>query len=151
MIYTIPGRPGKTYMTADTTTKTLRQLLDEASSSISIYKNPNIDEAQERLNEVLEAAGLGSTGRDHIAAIDECIGMGGYFEIRTEWSARCCAQTSEYRLPTSIVDAQDPVQAARSWKHTKALREAEAEVKRCMDALDRARSRLEDLQKEAAS
>lgn len=109
-----------------TTTKTLRQLLDEASSAISIYKNPDIDELRERLNPVLEAAGLGSTGRDHIAAIDEYAGMGGYFEIRTEWSARQCAQTSEYRLPVSIVDAADPLQTAAAWKeaqHIERLRD----------------------------
>jgi hypothetical protein len=91
------------------------------------------------LNAVLKAAGLGSTGNDQITYIYEHKGIGGFFEIRTEWSARNCAQTSEYRLPTSIVDAEDPLQAAFDWQYSKALREAQIEFKRCTDALDRAR------------
>lgn len=137
-------------MTNDTR-KTLRELLDEAASAISIYRNPDIDEARERLNEVLKAAGLGSTRGEHIAAIDEYSGMGGYFEIRTEWSARGCAQTSEYRLPKSIVDAADPLATAKAWRRDKAISEAREEVTRCGAALTRAKAKLEEVSREPSN
>lgn len=133
-----------------TTPKTLRQLLDEAQSAISIYKHPDLDELRPRLNEVLDATGLGTTGRDHITDIDEHTGNGGYFAIRTEYSVRSCAKSDTFYLPKSIVDAADPVQAARAWKHDKTVREAEAEVDRCAKALERARTRLETAKKGAS-
>ncbi len=133
-----------------TAPKTLRQLLDEAESAISIYKHPDLDELRPRLNEVLGAAGLGTTGSDHITAIYEHTGQGGYFEIRTEYSVRCCAQSDTFCLPKSIVDAADPVQAARAWKHDKTVSDAEAEVDRCAKALERARTRLETAKKGAS-
>ena len=65
--------------------------------------------------------------------------------IDTEWSARCCAQTSTYELPRSIVEAEDPAGAARHWaseqNRTKAharVERAHAELRAAQAAYDRA-------------
>ncbi len=61
------------------------------------------------------------------------------------WSARCCAQTSTYELPRSIVEAEDPAGAARHWaseqNRTKAharVERAHAELRAAQAAYDRA-------------
>ena len=61
------------------------------------------------------------------------------------WSARCCAQTSTYELPRSIVEAEDPAGAARHWaseqNRTKAharVERAHAELRVAQAAYDRA-------------
>ena len=46
------------------------------------------------------------------------------------WSARCCAQTSTYELPRSIVEAEDPAGAARHWASEKNRTKAHARVER---------------------
>ncbi len=46
------------------------------------------------------------------------------------WSARCCAQTSTYELPRSIVEAEDPAGAAQYWAREQKLAKAHDRVER---------------------
>lgn len=112
-------------MTTATTVSPLRQLINDASSALDVYKSPNIDEALERIDALLIAAGLGSIKHDHVVRIDE---NSDHFEIYTEWSARGCAQTSEYELPYSIVDAADPLAAAVTWARSQAMAKAQRRI-----------------------
>lgn len=123
-----------------------RKLLEEASSALSIYRSPDIAEAKELIDKILVAGDMGSTIYETIVAIDD---YGDYFEIRTEWSARCCAQTSEYRIPSSVVDADDPLKAMRLLRNTQAISQAEAHLASCLVAVERAQQRLADVIREA--
>ena len=105
----------------------LRQLIGDASSALDVYKSPNIDEALGHLDTLLTSAGLGSIQHDRVVRIDECAD---HFEIHTEWSARGCAQTSQYELPYIIVDAADPIAAAVTWARQQAMDTAQERVRK---------------------
>lgn len=111
--------------TIDTTVSSLRQCIDDASSALDVYKSPDIDEALERINALLIAAHLGSIEHDHVARIEQ---RKNHYEIHTEWSARGCAQTSEYALPYIIVDAHDPIVAAVTWARAQAMDKAQRSI-----------------------
>lgn len=114
---------------------TLRDLIDEAAWAISRYKSPDVRECKERLSEVLEAAGLGSISHDCLESIDEC---DGHICIETSWTARGCSNTSSFRIPASIVDADDPVRAATEWGLRKKIATAQGQAARARADLERA-------------
>ena len=110
----------------------LRQLMEDAASALDYYKNPDIDEALEQIDAVLKAGSLGSIEHDRVVRIEACRD---HFEIHTEWSARGCAQTSEYELPYAIVDAANPLVAAVTWARTQAIANAQARINEAQASL----------------
>lgn len=131
--------------------KSLRQLLDEAAEAIELYRHPDLDEMRNRLDVVLSAAGEGRLGKDEIVYIRECLSSGGnYFEIETKWSIRGCEQRTEFKIPSSIVDSDDPLASAELWFYQRRLSEAKEEVEKCEKALEKARNRMASIQKEGA-
>ncbi len=110
----------------------LRQLIEDAARALNHYKRPDIDEALERIDALLVAALLGSIQHDRVVCIEE---RSDHFEIQTEWSARGCAQTSEYELPYCVVDAADPMAAAVSWARTQAMAKAQARINEAQSSL----------------
>jgi hypothetical protein len=110
-------------------TTNYRQLLEDAESQLDTYKHPDIDEFQEKFSELLEAAEAGSLKHDRVESIRVRDSWGTkMIEIRTSWSARNCAQTSEYSLPYSVIEAPDPLKAAKIWGLEKKIAEANAEA-----------------------
>lgn len=93
-------------------TSHLRDLIANAENAIDTYRYPDVDECQERLNELLVAAGLGSIERDRLAYISI---KSGKVLIRTEYSVRGCEQSDDYEFPEAIIDAANPVYAATLW------------------------------------
>lgn len=118
----------------------LRELLEQAESDIDTYRYPSIDDTQEALNQVLDAAGLRNTGSDRVTRL--VVGRE-VVQFTTEYSVRCCAQSDDFELPIHIVDAEDPIRAAKVWGIEKGVREAEAEVSQVESVLAGARQRLE--------
>lgn len=110
----------------------LRQLMEDAASALDCYKSPDIDEALEKIDAVLKAGSLGSIEHDRVVRIEACRD---HFEIHTEWSARGCAQTSEYELPYAIVDAANPLVAAVTWARTQAIAKAQARINEAQASL----------------
>ena len=141
--------------------------LEHAEILLQTYRRPDIDEVLVLLDKVLQAAELGSIQYESVVRIQvqqqsvridtewrtlrhersEC--GEGDVNVSTEWarlwSARCCAQTSTYELPRSIVEAEDPAGAARHWaseqNRTKAharVERAHAELRAAQAAYDRA-------------
>lgn len=127
-------------MNTETTVSSLRSLISDASSALCIYKSPDIDEALERIDALLIAAKLGSIQHDRVVRIDE---NDDHFEIHTEWSARGCAQTSEYELPYAIVDAADPLAAAVSWARSQAMAKAQSSIDKAQSDLRYAQAAYE--------
>lgn len=125
-------------MNTNVTISPLRQLISDASSALCIYKSPDIDEALERIDALLIAAKLGSIQHDRVVRIDE---NNDHFEIQTEWSARGCAQTSEYELPYAIVDAADPIALAMA--RTQAMAKAQSSIDKAQSDLRYAQAAYE--------
>ncbi len=116
------------------TDTSLRDLLEAAEGDLDTYRHPDVSEAQRRLNEVLEAAGLGSTGTDRITRLR--VGPREVF-VRAEYSVRSCVSDNEYEFPVTILDAPDPVAAARRWGLERRRGEAVAKVAEAKRAKER--------------
>jgi hypothetical protein len=111
---------------------TLRELLEKAEHDISTYKHPNITEVKQRLDELLLASGQGSIEHDTIEelTVDE-----DGVTIETSWFACGHRDTGTLFLPPSVIDAEDPIKAAKIFgldekieKITRDLSDAESKV-----------------------
>ncbi len=107
------------------TDKTLREIIEEASSAISTYKRPQISEARDRLNEIVKAAGLGDLEYESIDGISF---YNDNVEISTTYSVRSCPMSGEYIFPASILDEADPVAAAKRFGLQKKVDDAQEKV-----------------------
>ncbi len=87
--------------------KTNREIFDDAMSDLGIYRYPNIEEAENLLNSITEAAGLGSIRGDTIEDIRET--PDGTVVLKTY----ACGDYNTYEFPASIIDAEDPAKAAK--------------------------------------
>jgi hypothetical protein len=121
---------------------TLRELINEATEAIETYKHPDVSEVQGKLHDILQAAELGGINRDHLTDLDI---YGDHLHIRTEWSARGCAQSSDYRIPMSIIDAEDPIKAATIYGINKRLTEAKNELSYARNSVGRGEKRVAEL------
>lgn len=121
---------------------TLRTLIDEAQHQLCTYRNPNIATAKEKLTELLKILDLGSLEHDEITSIDE---EDDVLVISTAYSIRCCAMTGEYKIPLSIIDAADPVQAAYRWLKEQELTERVENLRSCRDVLVSAQAQVKSL------
>ena len=91
---------------------------DEAESSYNSAK----DELKGSLDKLLQAAGLGSIALDHL---EQYYRSDEYLYITTTWSCRGCTNSSDYKIPLSIIDAKDPMAAAVAYKDAEDKRKAE--------------------------
>ena len=103
----------------------LRELIDDATHQLNTFKHPSIDEARERLSELLEAADLGSIKHDHLESIEE---RDNDLLIETSWSTRGCESTSSFRIPLIWLDAEDPIKVAKIWGINKKINEQQLEL-----------------------
>jgi hypothetical protein len=104
----------------------LRELIGKAQQDLETYRPPDVKDCHAELSKVLEAAGFGHIEDERIESINEYAGM-----CRIETSrvtARGCHDFDLYELPSSIIDAEDPIRAAAIWeleqeikKHERAL------------------------------
>ena len=123
----------------------LRELINKASEDIDTYKYPDVDEVQSKLHAILEAAKLGGINRDQLTRLDI---YGDHLHIRTEWSARGCDQSSDYRIPMSIIDAEDPIKAATIYGINKRLKEATNNLAAARNDVARGEKRVAELNAE---
>jgi hypothetical protein len=124
---------------------TNREIFEAAVSQFNTYKHANIDEAEALLNSILEAAGLGSLTHETIESIDE---FSGNIYIETSYSCRGCADTSSYKFPSSILDAADPIKAARIWGLKEKITAESIERDRYISYTMSCNARLEKLEAE---
>jgi len=104
---------------------TIIELIEQASFDISKYKNPDINECQRKLSELVEAAGYGGLMNDQIESleIDHDI-----LHIETSWSARGCSNSSSYRIPMKLIRSEDPIKAVKIWGVEKQITKYEFEL-----------------------
>lgn len=121
----------------------LRFLLEEASSAVQTYIRPNLEQLRLWLNPVLTALGEGSIRRDDkVVVLEERPTSEPHWYIRTTYYIRGCECEDVFHLPSAIVDAADPLEAARDAKSARDLATAEHEVNRLEAELERARAKL---------
>lgn len=129
-------------------TKTLRELLEDAASKVDMYKNPDISEALAALDPVLEAGGMGRINRDTVLSIDF---FRDHVSIVTEYTARGCTDQHTYNLATSVVDAADPIHASKVWCVQMKINAAESELNRYERLAKNAKDQLLELHDQLAT
>lgn len=120
----------------------LRTLLDDAERQVNTYKHPNIVQFREAINEVLEAADLGSTGNDEITGIDE---YDDTIRIRTIWCVRGCECSGDFELPSFIIDSEDPIKTAKIWSLEKQIVSCERALEQSKKSVISGEASLEKL------
>lgn len=120
--------------------KTLSVVVEEAGRELGkVVKSPDVREALERLHELTEAAGLGGIKGHKLVAVRE---LDGVLQIETEWSVRGGVHSEEFYLPMSVVEADDPVRAAKLWGMKKKVTEARSQVMQDRRALEESEREL---------
>lgn len=125
------------------TEASLRTLLETAERDLATYRNPNVSDAQKRLNELLAAAGLGGTGTDRITCLR--VGPEKVF-VRAEYSVRSCISDNEYEFPTSLMDEPDPLDSARRWGLERRRRKAVKRIEEARSELERWEAELMEIE-----
>jgi len=131
---------------------TLRKLIEDAQHQLDTYKHPNVDKVQDRLDAILKAGNAGGLKYDKITSLSF---YSGFLEIATEYEVRCCRQTGEYKIPESVIDADDPIREMKLWAAKVAVKKAQdAYYRACYDvsqtqvALMKAKDKLAAQEKE---
>lgn len=126
----------------------LRALIDDASSRLGLYKNPDISELHARLGPIFKAAGKGGLVGVRITGID----LGDEdLVIDYAWSARGCSQEDIARIPAHIIDADDPLQAANRWRLETEIESTESEITTLTNDLATKKAKAERLRQELAA
>lgn len=124
-------------------TTPLRALVDDAIQKINTYRRPNVDDAVKALREVLQAMGTGAPSEhDGIESMTE--DGDGLLRIVTAYSVRCCAMSDEFEIPASIIDAPDPIAAAKLWGWKRKVDIARADLSAAEHNVVHARARLKE-------
>lgn len=119
---------------------TLRELIDEAQFQLDTYKHPHIDDVKDRLDEILQAANMGKITHDTLVELSTSRHS---LTIGTEYMVKGCRQIAEYILPLSIIDAADPIYAAKVWSADQDVAVAERAVEIATRNLDWVKQELE--------
>jgi hypothetical protein len=93
----------------------LRDTLSDLESEISHAKARKAQASHDfaiELDKILEALGEGQIGYDRITRTYE---DGDEFVIKTAYEIRCCAMDGEHRIPLSVMNAEDPIAAAKQF------------------------------------
>ncbi len=122
--------------------KNLYELTEDASSSLNIYKNPNIDEWKEEIDKVLEELGEATIGYDKVENI--------HFDkndirITTSYSVRCCPCSNDMTIPLEVLLDKEPIKKAKYVYQQKELEKAEYQVKRATEELNKSLVKLEEI------
>jgi len=127
--------------------RTLREILEHAEEQIDTYRHPDIDEASDWLDRLLQAGKLGGIGSDRISYLH--VGREAV-SIRTSYTVRSCAQSDDYEFPVSIIDAPDPIAAMTKWSNERQLAKLRSEVEQTKRSYEAALKRLSDKEAELA-
>lgn len=113
---------------------TLQELIDKAINDIDEYRHPDVDDVQNRLHEILQAAKVGSINQDHLESLSIHNGM---LYIRVTWTCRGCDQSADYEIPMAVIEAPDPVRAAAIWGSSNRLEEAKRNLRSAQASVER--------------
>ena len=118
----------------------IRCIIDAAIEQIETCRTPDIDEAQALINSILQAANLGTTGKNRIERMRF---RSGFLDVRSCYAGQRCDMSRDFHIPVAIIDADDPIKAASRWAVEKELKEARNDAKHAEERLHLARERLQ--------
>ncbi len=91
----------------------------------------------------MKAAGKGGIQHDRI---DKMFIRLERLIVKTTFSVRSCEQTVDYEIPMSVIEADDPIEAARTWGKESRISAAKQSVREAERNLARAQKQLEEAQ-----
>jgi hypothetical protein len=125
----------------------MQELIEHAEQQVSYYKSPDLDEFREKVGPIFEAAKLGNFTRD---CIDDISTSNGELRIETSYSCRGCAMDHTYRIPLSVVYAEDPIATAKKWgidskvaEHRRYIAEKQSSIDWCLKEIAKLEAELE--------
>lgn len=130
------------------TAETLYDRTLEASAEVSRLKHPDIDDWIKEIDLVLSAAGECLIGSDKVEMI---LIYDNHVSIETSYSVRCCAQSNEMSIPTSVLTADDPIKAANKFRLDRELNSIPLEKQSAQKKLEYCSKKEESLREELAS
>jgi hypothetical protein len=94
--------------------RSFRDLLEEAASDVETYREPDISDVTDMIDEVLKAiGGVGWIGTDEVTSLH--FSGSGDLTVTTSYSVRSCAQTDRFSIPSHVIDADDPIVAGKQF------------------------------------
>lgn len=119
--------------------------IQQASKDLETYKSPNLGDIQDKLNDLLSEADIGCIAGDRLDSIDV---YDDEIVIQTSYSVRGCHDNSTYTLPMSIIEAEDPFNAAKLYGWDKRINHAKALRDHSKREMERYEAQYEKLLKE---
>jgi hypothetical protein len=101
---------------------TLRELIVKAETDLDVFKNPDVWEVRERLNEILTAGGRGMIAEEYLSSLRFSDGI---LCIYTEYSNG----EDVYEIPGHVIDSDDPLKAMKLWAAKGKVAEFEKRMK----------------------
>lgn len=120
----------------------LLDLIETAQHQLEYYKRPDVDEVQERLDQILKAGGLSGISWDKLESLDI---RNDTLYIRTSYEVRCCAQTGSFEIPMVVVMADDPISEMKKLAKEREFEKVRQEVIKTKAAYDVALEKLKRL------
>lgn len=105
----------------------LRELIEDASMKIEIYRNPDLSEHRPTINRLLRAGGMKPVGQDKIESIEITTE---YVTIQWTHVHRYTPQFRTEGFPASILDEAKPFEAIALWARQQERSRLALEVKR---------------------
>lgn len=88
----------------------LMEQTKNAAKLVSKYRSPDILDWVRKVDPILEALGQPTIGGDYVDIIDLYEGV---VTIQTFYRGRGCTQRNDIYIPFSILEAEDPIKAAK--------------------------------------
>lgn len=89
-----------------------RDLIANAEIQMDTYKHPDTGACEDFLEKVLVSAGLVNSSPGSLGYVSI---RDGSVHLRYDYSVRGCSSSDDYSFPETILDAKDPLHAAKLW------------------------------------
>lgn len=118
--------------------ESLKRIIEEAVSKVDAYKHPDLSEFKEVMTPIFEALDIG------VGALDEIDDMfyNQDLTIYTKYYCRGCECDDQFTIPMEVIEAEDPVKAAKLYTSDMALNAAISAFNRAELVLTQAREAL---------
>ena len=127
---------------------TLLALTQTAAAAVDTFRHPNIEDWRLAIDPVLEAAGEPGVGQDKV---DSMVLSESELHIETSYVLRGCECSNRITLPLSILEASDPLRAAKQFRLQGAIADAKCDIKAAQDTLTLKTQTLEALEADLRS
>lgn len=125
----------------------LYELTLSAEEAVTTYRHPDIRDWIEAIDPVLAATGEPGIGRDSVDSVNVSDGV---LTITTSYSVMNCPDSSTCSLPVTILQAADPIQAAKRYKLEEAVVRAKSDLGDAQRLVASRAANLEKLEAELA-